>query len=92
MMFMRILMDELNNYFLPYCKILDRFKRLNIKTKYGEDITHKDLRKAVSVMLKKISTCKQRSEKILSRRYYVIIEGYLWLIDVYFKRKETSRC
>ncbi len=55
---MRILMDELNNYFLPYCKILDRFKRLNIKTKYGEEITHKDLRKAVSVMLKKISTCK----------------------------------
>ncbi len=53
MMFMRILMDELNNYFLPYCKILDRFKRLNIKTKYGEEITHKDLRKAVSVMLKK---------------------------------------
>lgn len=87
---MRILMDELDNYFLPYWKILDRFKRLNIKTKHGKEITHKDLRKAVSVMLKKHPTCRWRSEKIRSKRYYILFEGYLWLLYVYFQTEKKQ--
>ena len=47
-------MDEFDQVFLPYWKILDKFKVLNIKTKNGKEISHKDLRKAISVMIKNI--------------------------------------
>lgn len=30
---MRVIMDEFNHVFLPYWKILNKFKMLNIKTK-----------------------------------------------------------
>ena len=51
---MRIIMDEFDKIFLSYKKILKKFKMLNIKTKNGKEITHKDLRYAVCVMLKNI--------------------------------------
>ena len=34
---MRVIMDEFDNVFLPYWKILDKFKILNIKTKNGHN-------------------------------------------------------
>ena len=52
---MRIAMNEFDKIFLSYKKILNKFKMLNIKTKNGKEITHKDLRYAVYVMLKKTS-------------------------------------
>ena len=45
--------SELDKIFMSYNKILLKFKALNIKTKNGKEITHKDLRKAISVMIKK---------------------------------------
>ena len=81
---MRVAMNEFDKIFLSYKKILNKFKMLNIKTKNGKEITHKDLRYAVYVMLKKHPTCRWRSEKILSRRYYILDEGYKWLRYVYF--------
>ena len=63
---------------------------LNIKTKNEKEITHKDLRYAVYVMLKKHPTCRWRSEKILSRRYYIIDEGYKWLRYVYFQNEKKQ--
>lgn len=83
---MRIIMDEFDKIFLSYKKILSKFKMLNIKTKNGKEITHKDLRYAVYVMLKKHPTCRWRSEKILSRRYYILDEGCKWLEYVYFQK------
>lgn len=79
-------MDEFDKIFLSYKKILSKFKMLNIKTKNGKEITHKDLRYAVYVMLKKHPTCRWRSEKILSRRYYILDEGCKWLKYVYFQK------
>ncbi len=87
---MRILMDEFDKVFLPYWKILDKLKILNIKTKNGKEITHKDLRKAVSVMNKKHPICRWQSEKIRSRRYYILFEGYLWLVYVYFQSEKKQ--
>ena len=46
-------------------------------------------RKAIDVMLEKHPTCRWRSEKIRSRKYFILIEGYYWLLNVYF-RKEKS--
>lgn len=28
-----------------------------------------------------------RSEKIRSRKYFVLVEGYYWIIQVYFQKK-----
>lgn len=74
---MRVIMDEFDHVFLPYWKILDKLKILNIKTKNGKEISHKDLRKAISVMIEKHPTCRWKSEKIRSKRYYILFEGYL---------------
>ena len=83
-------MDEFDKIFLSYKKILSKFKMLNIKTKNGKEITHKNLRYAVYVMLKKHPTCRWRSEKILSRRYYILDEGCKWLEYVYFQKEKKQ--
>lgn len=79
----------LDNIFLSYNKILKRLHLLGITTKRGKEITHMDLRKAVDVMLKKHPTCRWRSEKIRSRKYFVLIEGYEWLKRVYFQKEKS---
>lgn len=81
--------SELDKIFMSYNKILLRFKALNIKTKSGKEITHKDLRKAISVMIKKHPSCRWQSEKIRSRKYYILFEGYLWLMYVYFQSEKN---
>lgn len=40
-------------------------------------------------MIEKHPTCRWRSEKITSRKYYILIEGYAWLLDVYFQKEKT---
>ena len=64
----------LDSIFLSYNKILKRFQLLGVTTKYGKEITHKDLRKAIEVMLKKHPTCRWRSEKVKSRKYFILDE------------------
>ena len=66
----------LDSIFLSYNKILKKFQLLGVTTKYGKEITHEDLRKAIEVMLKKHPTCRWRSEKIKSRKYFILAEGY----------------
>lgn len=83
----------INNYdefFLSYNKILKRLKLLNLKTKKGNDITHQDLRYAIEVMEKKHPNCRWKSEKIKSKRYYILIEGFYWLIYVYFQNEKKQ--
>lgn len=79
----------LDSIFLSYNKILKRLHLLGITTKHGKEITHMDLRKAVDVMLKKHPTCRWRSEKIKSRKYFILIEGYEWLKRVYFQKEKS---
>ena len=80
----------LDSIFLSYNKILKRFQLLGVTTKYGKEITHKDLRKAIEVMLKKHPTCRWRSEKVKSRKYFILDEGYVWLYQVYFQKKSLT--
>ena len=81
--------QALDSIFLSYNKILKRFQLLGVTTKYGKEITHEDLRKAVDVMIKRHPTCRWRSEKIKSRRYFILIEGYEWLKRVYFQKEKS---
>ena len=75
--------------FLSYKKILKRFKMLGICKNNGDEITHLDLRKAVQVMIAKHPSCRWRSEKLNSKKYYVLIEGFYWLMNVYFGKGKT---
>lgn len=79
----------LESIFVSYNKILKRFKLLGVTTKYGKEVTHEDLRKAVDVMLKKHPICRWRSEKVKSRKYFILDEGYVWLLKVYFQKEKS---
>ena len=79
----------LDSIFLSYNKILKRLRSLGVTTKHGKEISHTDLRKAINVMLKKHPTCRWRSEKIESRKYFVLIEGFAWLNQVYFQKEKS---
>ena len=81
--------QALESIFVSYNKILKRFKLLGVTTKCGKEITHEDLRKAVNVMLKKHQTCRWRSEKVKSRKYFILDEGYVWLHQVYFQKEKS---
>ena len=77
--------NELDRIFLSYNKILQKFKVQGIRTKNNKEITHKDLRQAINVMIKKHPSCRWRSNKIKSRKFYILDEGYYWLAKVFFQ-------
>ena len=54
---------------------MKKLHNLGLTTKHGKEITEMDLRKAIDVMIKKHPTCRWRSEKIRSRKYFVLVEG-----------------
>ena len=78
-----------NSIFLSYNKILMRLHALGITTKHGKEISELDLRRAIDVMIKKHPTCRWRSEKIRNRKYFVLVEGYYWLTQVYFQKEKS---
>ena len=78
-----------DSIFLSYNKILMRLHALGITTKNGKEISELDLRRAVDIMIKKHPTCRWRSEKIKSKKYFVLIEGYYWLTQVYFQKEKS---
>ncbi|MCI9000722.1 MAG: hypothetical protein HFJ26_07520 [Clostridia bacterium] len=79
----------LDRIFLSYNKILKKLYNLGLTTKHGKEISHIDLRKAIDVMIKKHPTCRWRSEKVKSRKYFVLVEGYYWLTQVYFQKEKS---
>ncbi len=79
----------LDSIFLSYNKILMRLHNLGLTTKHGKEISEMDLRKAIDVMVEKHPTCRWRSEKIRSRKYFVLVEGYYWLTQVYFQKEKS---
>ena len=76
--------------FMNYKEILQYFKENNIKTKSNNEITHKELRTAIEIMLKKHPTCRWRSEKVKKQYFYLQYEAVIWLRDVYFNNYETD--
>ncbi|MCL2859624.1 MAG: hypothetical protein FWF46_03465 [Oscillospiraceae bacterium] len=76
--------------FLSYGKILYRLNKENITRKDGSKITMKDLMQAIHIMLEKHPTCRWRSERMRSKRFYVLVEGYAWLLQVYFQKEKPQ--
>ncbi|MCI8310116.1 hypothetical protein [uncultured Clostridium sp.] len=81
--------SKLDSIFVSYNKILKRLKENNIKTKNNKEITHKDLRLAISTMLKKHPNCRWQSNKCRNKKYFIIDEGYLWIRYVYFQDEKS---
>ena len=81
--------QALDSIFLSYDKILKKLHIRGLTTKQCKEITELDLRKAIDVMLEKHPTCRWRSEKIRSRKYFILIEGYYWLLNVYFQKEKS---
>ena len=81
--------QALDSVFLSYDKILKKLHLLGLTTKQGKEITELDLRKAIDVMLEKHPACRWRSEKIRSGKYFILIEGYYWLVNVYFQKEKA---
>lgn len=79
----------LDSIFLSYNKILKRLHLLGKTTKNGKEISHTDLRRAIDVMIEKHPTCRWRSQKIKSRKYFILIEGFAWLNQVYFQKGKS---
>lgn len=79
----------LDSIFLSYNKILKRLHLLGKTTKNGKEISHTDLRRAIDVMIEKHPTCRWRSQKIKSRKYFILIEGFAWLNQVYFQKEKS---
>lgn len=79
----------LDSIFLSYNKILKRLHLLGKTTKNGKEISHTDLRRAIDVMIEKHPTCRWRSQKIRSRKYFILIEGFAWLNQVYFQKEKS---
>lgn len=79
----------LDSVFLSYDKILKKLHLLRLTTKQGKEITELDLRKAIDVMIEKHPTCRWRSEKIRSRKYFILTEGYYWLLNVFFQKEKA---
>ena len=78
---------ELDKIFLSYNKILARLNKQGCKTKNGKEITHKDLRKAILVMQEKHPKCRWRSNKVRSRKFYILDEVYWWIVEVFFQNE-----
>lgn len=77
---------ELEKICLSYNKILRKLKLQNVKTKNGKEITSMDLRQAILIMDKKHHSCRWKVKKFDSKRHYILIEGYYWLMFVYFQK------
>ena len=77
--------QEIEKIFVSYDRVLYRFKLLDIKTKNGKEITHKDLRQAVDIMNKKHPTCRWKCKKSTRKKHYILDEGFYWLLNVYFQ-------
>ena len=80
---------ELERIFLSYNKILKKLKLQGITTKNNKEITHKDLRQAVSIMQRKHPNCRWQSNKVKSKKYFILMEGYLWIMLVYFQTEKS---
>lgn len=81
---------ELDKIYLSYSKILHRLQIQNIKTAKVKEITEVDLRQAIIIMNKKHLGCRWKQRKIKGNRCYILIEGYYWLIYVYFQNDKKQ--
>lgn len=78
---------ELEKIYISYNRVLYKLKLLNVTSKNGKEITAKDLRYAISFMNKKHTSCRWKCKK--KNKHYILIEGYYWLIFVYFQKEKS---
>lgn len=76
---------EMNKLFLSYPQILKLLEMNKKKTKTGKEICLNNLRTAIQVMTKTHPSCRWKYSRKKKNKYYILIEGYYWLLSVYFQ-------
>lgn len=76
-------------FHLTNTSALNKLKLLNLKTKNDKEITYIDLQRAVQFMIKKHPTCRWKQNKLINRKNYILVEGFYWLIHVYFQTEKN---
>lgn len=81
---------EMDKIFLSYKKILYRLRLNNIKTASDKEVKYSDLAQACDTMQKKHSKCRWKFTRNKKNKCYVLIEGYYWLLSVYFQKDKKQ--
>ena len=80
----------MDNIYLSYDKILNKLKALNIRTRTGNIVNENDLRTAIRIMLKKHPSCRWQNQKVKGKKKYILYEGFLWIMYVYFQNEKKQ--
>ena len=80
----------MDNIYLSYDKILIKLKALNIRTRTGNMVNENDLRTAIQIMLKKHPSCRWQNQKVKGKKKYILYEGFLWIMYVYFQNEKKQ--
>lgn len=80
----------MDNIYLSYDKILNKLKALNIRTRTGNMVNENDLRTAIRIMLKKHPSCRWQNQKVKGKKKYILYEGFLWIMYVYFQNEKKQ--
>lgn len=81
---------EMNKLFLSYPKVLKLLQMNKKKTRFGKEIYPNNLRAAIEVMEKKHPSCRWKYRRKKKNKYYILIEGYYWLLSVYFQTEKKQ--
>ena len=81
--------QELEQFYISYKRTLEKMEKLNIKTKKGKKINYNILVEAINIMNKKHFRCRWKFKKYDSGKKFILIEGYYWLIYVFFQNKKS---
>ena len=80
----------MDNLFLSYNKILKGLHILKLKTASNKEISYRDVIQACKIMHQKHSKCRWRFTQKKKNKHYVLIEGFYWLMSVYFQNEKKQ--
>ena len=80
----------MDNLFLSYNKVLKGLHLLKLKTPSNKEIRYCDVAQACKIMHKKHSNCRWIFTQKKKNKHYVLIEGFYWLMSVYFQNEKKQ--
>lgn len=78
----------MDNLFLSYNKVLNGLHILKLKTASNKEICYSDVAQACKIMHQKHSKCRWVFTQKKKNKHYVLIEGFYWLMSVYFQNEK----
>lgn len=79
----------MEQFYMSYKKALEKINQLNIKTRKGKEIRYKNLVEAINIMNKRHYKCRWKFKKYNGGKKFILVEGYYWLLYVYFQNEKS---